>query len=356
MREHASKLSSHESLQSKRRLLYYYASRRSHGEPLQYILGSEYFGDLEIKCRPGVLIPRSVYFYLFLCICLSDTLLRSRPETAASVSHLVHLLSTSHAVGRALSSHVRVLDLCTGTGCIPLLFHHNFYSESKHESHKLDLVGVDISQTALDLAKENRSTQLSNAIQTLEEGSISCSSLQNMALLRADVLCDGDLEGVDGTPSIARALRSVKNDDQVLKFDILISNPPYISPRDYKRTTRSVKDFEPKLALVPQSANSSSDMPEDGDVFYPRLLQIAESTEAKVALFEVSDLEQAQRVATMAVSQGIWTSVQIWRDDPGERVSVEEVVCRGVSVPVLGSGDGRSVVLYRDVGKAWLGA
>lgn len=32
---------------------------RAKGKPLQYILGTEYFGDLEIKCKPGVLIPRS---------------------------------------------------------------------------------------------------------------------------------------------------------------------------------------------------------------------------------------------------------------------------------------------------------
>lgn len=35
--------------------------RRARGEPLQYILGSEYFGELEIKCRPGVLIPRLAF-------------------------------------------------------------------------------------------------------------------------------------------------------------------------------------------------------------------------------------------------------------------------------------------------------
>ena len=34
------------------------ARQRGRGVPLQYILGSEWFGDLEIKCRPGVLIPR----------------------------------------------------------------------------------------------------------------------------------------------------------------------------------------------------------------------------------------------------------------------------------------------------------
>ena len=39
-------------------LLEQYVSRRSRGEPLQYILGSTYFGDLQLKCRSGVFIPR----------------------------------------------------------------------------------------------------------------------------------------------------------------------------------------------------------------------------------------------------------------------------------------------------------
>ena len=39
-------------------LLHQLCERRGRGEPLQYILGSEYFGDLEIQCQPGVLIPR----------------------------------------------------------------------------------------------------------------------------------------------------------------------------------------------------------------------------------------------------------------------------------------------------------
>ena len=40
--------------------------RRCHGEPLQYILGTEFFGDLEIKCKPGVLIPRLVNVFQYL--------------------------------------------------------------------------------------------------------------------------------------------------------------------------------------------------------------------------------------------------------------------------------------------------
>lgn len=38
--------------------------RRGRGEPLQYLLGSQPFGDLDIKCRKGVLIPRYVHYQI----------------------------------------------------------------------------------------------------------------------------------------------------------------------------------------------------------------------------------------------------------------------------------------------------
>lgn len=55
--EHATEVAS-KSGHKHETLLEQYVNRRAKGEPLQYILGSEFFGDLEIKCRPGVLIPR----------------------------------------------------------------------------------------------------------------------------------------------------------------------------------------------------------------------------------------------------------------------------------------------------------
>lgn len=56
--EHAVEVASKRGLSDEKLLLERYVSRRAQGEPLQYILGTEFFGDLEIKCRPGVLIPR----------------------------------------------------------------------------------------------------------------------------------------------------------------------------------------------------------------------------------------------------------------------------------------------------------
>lgn len=48
-----------------RSLLLQLCLKRSRGVPLQYLLGSQPFGELDILCRPGVLIPRSVSFFIF---------------------------------------------------------------------------------------------------------------------------------------------------------------------------------------------------------------------------------------------------------------------------------------------------
>lgn len=51
--------------------------RRSRGEPLQYILGTEFFGDLEIQCRPGVLIPRFVLVLPCFLLIPSDSVIHA---------------------------------------------------------------------------------------------------------------------------------------------------------------------------------------------------------------------------------------------------------------------------------------
>lgn len=147
--------------------------------------------------------------------------------------------------------------------------------------------------------------------------------------------------------------------------DVLVANPPYISTHGFDHDTgRSVRNHEPKLALVPdptllKSDGSGSPRPKDEDVFYARLLQIAEQTRPEVVVFEVGDLAQAVRVVEMALSgtreKGDWDgSVEIWRDWPDQVAGDDEAqvveVC-GINVPVKGSGNGRVVVLRRNVDK-----
>ncbi|EMC96188.1 hypothetical protein BAUCODRAFT_122220 [Baudoinia panamericana UAMH 10762] len=303
-------------------------ARRAKGEPLQYILGSEYFGDLRLECRPGVLIPR--------------------PETAASISHLVDLLFQSHTF-RSLPRKLQVLDLCTGSGCLPLLFHHEYFKHNLRADTDIRLIGIDISKRALKLARDNLSTQL-----IAQKAPSSLRSLQKTRFLRADVLHDANIPHQFGIPSVLDALRTLEGTPTPPCFDILISNPPYISSRAFLNTTaRSVKLYEPKLALVPQHPAPTCPV-NDGDTFYPRILDVARKLDAKVVLVEVGDMEQAVRVASLAIEQGLWDAVEIWRDEPGRQAPAEESVKIGdVCVFVRGVGYGRSVFAYRGSATEW---
>jgi methylase of polypeptide subunit release factors len=56
--EHARNVARRTLLTSWQAVLHRCCLDRARGKPLQYILGTEFFGELELKCRPGVLIPR----------------------------------------------------------------------------------------------------------------------------------------------------------------------------------------------------------------------------------------------------------------------------------------------------------
>lgn len=249
---------------------------------------------------------------------------------------------------------INVLDLCTGTGCIPLLFHHELFNQSKFEPAIGHIVGVDISHHALDLAEENRS-QCVQDVQSHPSSSVNI--LRDMQFLQADILADhGDQSSV--MSQIKKLQRASSNNSS---YDIMISNPPYISTTAFRRTTSaSVRKYEPKLALVPPVPTSSTTQAaeDDGDLFYPKLYELAIMLDTKVVLFEVADMGQALRVASLAGND--WEVVEIWRDDPDasgggmETVNVEEGERRR-RVGVKGVGNGRSIVAYRGEGLRWLG-
>lgn len=258
-----------------------------------------------------------------------------RPETAASVSHLLERLFNTQA--STLPKELKVLDLCTGTGCISLLFAHLFLSKW-HRAESLKVLGVDISPVAVKLAIGNRNS-------LAEELPMN----SNVEFVRADILRNtGSLK----LPGLSQLLEQNK----MPEWDIIISNPPYISPAAFNRdTTRSVRNFEPKLALVPSFPSQSLSDQEQGDMFYPRLLEIAENVSAKILLMEVADLAQAKRVSSMVKSSGAWDGVEIWRDNPdvdgGDKGRTPESVD---GVEVIGKGDGRCVFCWKGLGASWL--
>lgn len=145
-------------------------------EPVQYILGETYWHGLTLKVSPAVLIPRE--------------------ET----SELVDIIEKAH--GR--ESDLKVLDLCTGSGCIAIALAKGL--------RYADVTGVDISAEALAIARENAGL---------------CRT--HVRLCRADVL--------------------QKLDMPANEYDIIVSNPPYITRSEMAGMEPNVLDYEPHSSL-----------------------------------------------------------------------------------------------------------
>ena len=134
-------------------------------------------------------------------------------------------------------------------------------------------------------------------------------------------------------------------------FDVVISNPPYISREAFrKETTRSVRNWEPKLALVPHKhpAKGLSTGVDPADIFYHRLLELHSQTfKSSVLLMEVGDKEQALRVVKMAIKFiGTSNHIEIWADNPGTDV-LEDIYIDELKIPVRGTGAFRAVSLLK---------
>ena len=162
-------------------ILHDWLRRRCAGEPFQYVVGSVEFYSIELAVGPGVLIPR--------------------PETELLVEEALALLQPIPA-GSA------VLDLCTGSGAIPLAL--------AHERPDLEYTGIDLSPEALRWAEKNRAALKPPKCRFLL----------------------GDLFAPLGIPAP--------------KFQLVTANPPYVSPDEYRVLPPEVKDFEPRLALEAQ--------------------------------------------------------------------------------------------------------
>ncbi len=144
------------------------------GEPIQYILGKGPFYGREFLVNEHTLIPRN--------------------ET----EELVHLIIKENP-----QSGLKILDIGTGTGCIPISLDLEMKSP--------EVYGIDISEKALELAQKNGELLKSN-----------------VSFLKCDILNE--------MPNVG-------------ELDILVSNPPYVPEGEKSEMHRNVLDFEPELAL-----------------------------------------------------------------------------------------------------------
>ena len=139
-----------------------------------------------------------------------------RPETEILIELLLKKIKDKNKA-------YKVLDLGCGSGCLLISF--------LKEMQKSQGIGVDISSNALEVAKKN----------------IELHNLNNRAkLVRLDLL-------------------TLHTKD---KFDVIFSNPPYLSSSDYAKLSDDVKNFEPKQALVGGF---------NGVLYYKKIIALAQS-------------------------------------------------------------------------------
>ncbi|EED12555.1 n6-DNA-methyltransferase, putative [Talaromyces stipitatus ATCC 10500] len=266
---------------------------RSKGKPLQYILGDQPFGDLDILCRKGVLIPRG--------------------ETESFTFHTRDVILEAHSA-KYLGKSLRILDLCSGSGCISLLLHSLLASHFKD----LTIVGVDVDPRAISLSQKNK-------LHNIRRGLLSPRAQNEVCFLKADIL--DSIES--GKRSFLDTLQPhFPGSNTQSTWDVLISNPPYISTSNFCNgtTSRSVRKYEPVRALVPPIVHSpfwkelGFEHVAREDIFYVRLLSLIHQLHVKITVLECGDLEQARRIMTMAevLSEKVGANgrqcVYIWND------------------------------------------
>jgi HemK-like putative methylase len=294
-------------------------SQRRRGIPLQYILGTQPFGNLDIKCAPGVLIPR--------------------PETEAYTVYLAELLQKRQDLlgERDHDERLNIVDFCTGTGCIPLLL----YSMLTKAFPRIHVAGVDISSTALTLAQENlKSAIVARQIPPPDDN-------RAISFLKGSVF---DKDWISKTFSSAR-------------WDILVSNPPYVSREAWKfgrnQLSYSARRHEPRLALVPEDEVARPHGWRHEDAFYAALLDVAELLKPKLLLLEVGGEAQARRVLSLAAQHPYIANgrCELWRDNPdiepvnleqgagSDMVEIIDAAGRTIKVPVRGVGHIHSILV-----------
>jgi methylase of polypeptide subunit release factors len=323
-----------------------------------------------------------------------------RPETEAYTSHLAELL-ISGKLDEFLSApapeikqgdtinlrpQLSILDVCSGSGCISLLLHSLLSKSGKFPD--LRTLGLDISPQAVALANENLALNI-------QRGHFPVSDINNEAEAGSRLKRKKAREAKFAFFPPDKVIHFAKHDiftsltRSLGNFSIIISNPPYISSSSFAReTTRSVRLYEPKLALVPdpekysslknksaqavasksgtdssyQTSKPESPAPKTqttplelnpADTFYHRLLRLSTHRSAKILLMEVGDSSQALRVLKLALSRphiAKSNKFEIWRDFPGQspQPGKDTVVdINGQLIPVKGAGSIRSVVLFR---------
>ena len=203
--------------------------------PLSHLVGFEYFYDRKYKVTKDVLSPRM--------------------ETEELIYKVIEYVNASN------KNKFKILDLCTGSGIIAITL------KKELEQVSVDIIASDISEEALEVAKEN-----------------SQSHDATIKFIKSDIF---------------------NNIDD--KFDIIVSNPPYIDRKDEVTMQDNVLNYDPHLALFAE---------EEGMYFYRKIIEQANDylNENGVIFFEIG-YDQKDKIIKLADMNGY--SVEVYKDING---------------------------------------
>ena len=224
--------------------------RRLKGEPIAYILGEKEFWSLPLNVSKGTLIPR--------------------PDTEILVEKALQI-----ALEKLQENppHFRILDLGTGTGAIALALSSELSSICQKRQISLEIIGVDLMPDVVELARSNA-----------ERNQLNVQFLQSRWF-----------ENITG------------------KFDLIVSNPPYIDAQDEHLRQGDVR-FEPLSALVANDA---------GYADLRHIIELAQSyLNSNGALLLEHGWQQGEKVRSI-FQENHWEMVETVRDyGDNERVTL----------------------------------
>lgn len=224
--------------------------RRASGEPTQYLTGKQEFWGLEFAVTPDVLIPR--------------------PESEHVIEVALEQLGPRGIKGNlqtgAPSPALRIADVGTGSGCLAVAL--------AHELPHAEVFATDISAPALAVARRNAAHH---------------GVADRIHFEQADLL------------------ENHLHDSR--RFDLIISNPPYVARNEAHQLSREVCDHEPQVALFPGPT---------GVEIYARLIEQSGSLLRRdgILVLELGH-DSASHVRGIFAAQPGWTNVRLTNDLAG---------------------------------------
>ena len=198
--------------------------RLQKGEPVQYVLGEADFAGRTFHVEPGVLIPRPETAELCQWI-EKDMIEKSIVSSGDSPE------DSSGNSPQATDDAKLILDICTGSGCIAITLGLNIPNS--------EVTGWDISEDALRIAQGN--------VEMMKAGNVRIEHQDALALPKAAETDNEKMKGNDDKEVVKPKGEAKTPSTQ--KWDLIVSNPPYICEKEKADMEKNVLEHEPSLAL-----------------------------------------------------------------------------------------------------------